>query len=337
MKNYTVAIDDGYAQTKVYGAPIEGGEPVKLVFRTSVRSGRYGLRSMANEGAIDSYRTEEGQEFTVSDLIEAEDTTFNSFHLSPMNRVLVHHGLAKAGYGGHTVNLITGLPVADYFSRDAKDEEKINAKIANLRKGVGRIQSEEPMAVVADVEIGCQAVAAWFDYTFDDAIEFRADHKSRIAVVDIGGRTTDIALVIGGTAIDFSQSGNANLGVLDVYRALEDSIRKEFKIKDRFPLADLDAAVRTRKLTLWGTQEDIAALVAEAVDETASQIKREVERRLGGAASLSAVVFAGGGAELFRSIPESMRNGVLLEDGEFANARGLYKYQQLRARRGMAA
>ena len=30
-----VAIDDGYAQTKVYGQPASGKEPVRAVFRTS--------------------------------------------------------------------------------------------------------------------------------------------------------------------------------------------------------------------------------------------------------------------------------------------------------------
>ena len=333
-----VAIDDGYAQTKVYGRAPDGDGIVKKVFRTSVRSGRYGLRALGGEGAIDSYRTEEGEEFTVSEQVEAENTQFDGFHVSGMNRAVVNHALVVAGYGGRRVELVTGLPVQDYFAPDGSLSNRIAEKKANLARKVSRVSSDAPMAELASVDVGCQAVAAWFDYTFGDDLKPRQDVKGRVAIVDVGGRTTDIAVVVNGASVDAQLSGTRNTGVLDVYKALNEGIRKRFDIRDEFPLAYLDRAVRTGKLELYGKDEDVADMVQAAVAQVESNIVREIDRRIGGAkATLRAIVFTGGGGALFNRIAGNFPNGAMIEDPEFANARGLFKFAAVRAARSAAA
>src|SRR3546814_18527576 len=104
--------------------------------RSAVRPGRYGLGSSSGICAVGCYETEEGDQFTVSEDIEAEDTKFDGFHTSTMNRVLVNHALWAAGYGGQGVRLITGLPVADFYFDGDRDVEKIGTKNANLIRGV---------------------------------------------------------------------------------------------------------------------------------------------------------------------------------------------------------
>ncbi|MHA6345911.1 plasmid segregation protein ParM domain-containing protein [Roseivivax sp. CAU 1761] len=319
-----VAVDDGYAQTKLVGEHPETGEIVKKLIRSSVRQGRSGLSSF-NGGGIDQYETEEGDFFTVSNEIESENTQFDGFHTSQLNRVLVHHAMMKSGYGGRKVNLVTGLPVADYFLDDERDLEHIEAKTTNLKLGVSGPDGR-PMPMVENVRVGCQAVAAWFDYVLDDNLDQRNDTEGAIAIVDIGGRTTDVAVVVGGRAIDHSRSGTENIGVLDVYTEVRKAIRREFKIKEKFPLEQLDAAVRTGEIRLWNKQHDVSRLVENVVGEHERKIAREVERRLGSAASLSAVVFVGGGSALFSTIAGHFPNGHMPEDPEFANAMGLYKF-----------
>lgn len=334
---FLVAIDDGYAQIKVYGDNPAGGAPVRQVFRTSVRSGRYGLSTLEGESK-GAYHTEEGEDFTVSDQVAGENTQFDGFHTSSMNRALVHHGLSVAGYDGLEVELTTGLPVADYFLGEGTDDAKIEAKRKNLLAGISRAGRKDiPMPVVKGVDVGCQAVAAWFDYVFDDNMERRADPSQSIAIIDIGGRTTDVAVVVGGSQIDHAQSGTQNTGVLDVYKSLRDLVRKEFDIKDEIPLATLDRAVRTGTIRLWGDEQPIEALVAKALADIEGRIGREVQRRIGSAASLGAVVVVGGGGALFQNVAKTFRNGALVEDPEFANARGLWKVSRLRASQDRAA
>lgn len=365
-----VAVDDGYAQTKLYGdlpadlvaaASEEAGDKeagnkeagakseegaggkkrsapkpnaarrVRFSMRSSVRPGRYGLGSISGTGAVGCYEAEEGDQFTVSEDIEAEDTKFDGFHVSTMNRVLVNHALWAAGYGGHSVGLITGLPVADFFFDGERDEDKIAAKIGNLTRGVRLTSSDTPLAKIESVRIGCQAVAAWVDHVLDDDLEERNDPSAPIAIVDVGGRTTDVAVVIGGTSVDHARSGTENIGVLDVYGALAKAIRTEFRTRDKYPLAQMDHAVRNGTIRLWNKEHDISASVRAAVQETEGKIAREVERRLGSASTLAAVVFVGGGGALFSTIADRFPNGVMAEDPEFANARGLHKFARFKA------
>jgi plasmid segregation protein ParM len=324
-----VAVDDGYAQTKLVGECPETGDLKRAILRSAIRPGRSGLSSFGG-GGISLYTTEEGDHFTVSADVESENLQFDGFHTSQLNRVLVNHALISAGYGGKDVNLVTGLPVADYFIDDERDQDQIEAKRRNLMKGVTSAD-RELMPRITDVRVGCQAVAAWFDHVLDDQLEQRNDPSGRIAIVDIGGRTTDIAVVIGGNAIDHAVSGTENLGVLDVYNSVSKAIRREYRIKERFPIDQLDAAVRTGQFRLWNKQHDVSELVESAVQEHENRIAREVERRLGSAANLNSVVFVGGGSALFQSIAGHFPNGVMSDHPEFANASGLYKYLRLKS------
>lgn len=321
-----VAIDDGYAQTKLYGEGLDAsGAPVSFMMRSSARPGRYGIVSLTGQGGIGAYETEEGEDFTVSDEVEAENTQFDGFHTSTMNRALVHHALAAAGYGGQSVRLITGLPVGDYFFDGEKDEEKIAAKRANLLKGITSV-TKAPLAQLADVRVGCQAIAAFVDYLLADDLAERDVPSGRVAVVDIGGRTTDIAVVIDGARFDEARSGTENVGALDVYNTLAKGIRARFKTRDKYPLALMDRAVRSGRIALWGEDQDVSDIVRDTVREQEVKIAREVERRLGAASNVDVVLFVGGGAALFSDIAGHFRNGRVAEDPEFANARGLFKY-----------
>lgn len=320
-----VAVDDGYAQTKLYGRT-PGGGIARAMIRSSARPGRYALMRLDGEGGIGSYQTEEGEDYTVSEDIEGENTQFDGFHTSGMNRVLVHHALRSAGYGGRSVDLWAGLPVADFFSGGRKNARKIEAKQQNLARGVRNASGPDPVARIARVRVGCQALSAFVDHFLDDDLRERDVAVEKVAVVDIGGRTTDVALVLDGASFDPRHSGTENVGVLDVYRALSDLVRARFGTRDEYPLSLLDRAVRTGRIKLWGKQHEVADLVEEAVREQQTKVAREVERRLGSASDVDTVLFVGGGSALFTGIAELFPNGVIPPDPEFANARGLYKY-----------
>ncbi|MGK9007660.1 plasmid segregation protein ParM domain-containing protein, partial [Citrobacter europaeus] len=65
------------------------------------------------------YKTEEGLDYTVSEYLpNADDTRFKDYPRSPLNRVLVHHALRVAGFGGKDVSIATGLPVSYYYMAD---------------------------------------------------------------------------------------------------------------------------------------------------------------------------------------------------------------------------
>lgn len=327
QKPCLVAVDDGYAQIKAYGQAPDGSI-ITHVNRSSVRSGRYGMGSVGGDGMVGLYETEVGA-FTVSDDTESENTQFDGFHTSPMNRVLVMHGLVSAKDGvfeNHRIKLVTGLPVADFFRVDGfKDDAKIETKKANLLKPV-KLLSGGASPIIDEVIVGCQAIAAWYDYALDDNLEIRNDIDGEVAIIDIGGRTTDIATVVSGRAVDHRRSATANIGVLDVYRDVSKEISHKFNLRDELTIKVIDKAVRTGQIKLWKDVVDVSDIVAKVIAEYQDKIAREVERRINKGATMNAVVFVGGGSALFSKISEEFPNGEIIDDPEFSNARGLFKF-----------
>jgi plasmid segregation protein ParM len=108
-----VAVDDGYAQTKLYTRLPDGTE-IKQVRRSSIRTGKEGIGSINGDGFVGLYEVD-GVGYTVSDLIESENTQFDGFHTSVLDRVLVTHALVEAELHSYLIDLWTGLPVSDYF------------------------------------------------------------------------------------------------------------------------------------------------------------------------------------------------------------------------------
>lgn len=318
-----LGLDDGYAQTKLFGGPV--GSPVKLLIPSSIRPGLFGLSSMGGGGGVSAYRTEEGEEFTVSSVVAAEATTFESYHLSTMNRVLVAHALMEAGFGGCQVDVMVGLPVSDFFLDGRKNEDRIARKIANLRRGVKAL-SGNPVAVLRNIRVGSQAISAFVDWMLEDDLTPKRDMPERVAVVDVGGFTTDIAVILHGERVDQSRTGTTRIGMLDVYEMIASGLRTRFGMQDRLPVDLLAQALRTRVIRLWGREERLDNLVEHALVQYRSRVVREIERKLGRGADLDAILFVGGGASVLGDMRDAFPNAVLIADPEFANARGLWKY-----------
>lgn len=332
--NLLVAVDDGYAQTKLYTILPDGRE-IKQVRRSSIRTGKQGIGSINGDGFVGLYEVD-GVGYTVSDLIEGEDTKFDGFHRSVLDLVLVNHALVEGDLGDARIDLWTGLPVSDYFRGGLKDETNIRLKRENLIRTVKAGSPDVVIPTINSVSVGCQAVSAWIDFAMTDDLELRADIDGAIAIVDIGGRTTDIATVLdGGQSVDHRRSGTDNIGMLDVYAGLSHGISKKFDVRGTLPLSDLAGAIRNpaKTIKLWGKERDISELVDEVKEEFSGKLKRAIEVVIGNGASIDKVVFVGGGSAAFTDLRDSFpHNGEIVPDPEFANARGLHKYARYMAR-----
>jgi len=328
---YLCAVDDGYAQTKVFADPVTGDEPVRFSCRSSITLGRHALGSLSGDGeGIGLYQTEEGLQYTVSDMVKSDNLQFDGFHTSPVNRVLVNHALIEAGFGGKPVVLWTALPVGDFYHGADRNAGAINRKVANLRRRVtGIIPGAGDPPELVDIKVGCQAVAAALDFCLNDDLTERHADVSRVAVVDIGGRTTDIALIINGGTFVPSRSGTENVGVLDVHRNLSRLVQERFETSDDYSTDFIDRCLRSGTARLWRRDHDIADLIARAVEEPRERMAAMIARTLGSASDVDVILFVGGGASLFSGIEKNFPNGEIAADPEFANARGLYKYARL--------
>ncbi len=327
-----VAIDDGLAQMKLVGET-PSGSIVTFKIPTAIRSASAGAVIDLSGDMVGMYRTEEGQSFVCSSETRAEETRFPDFHVSQQDRVLIHHALAEAGYGDDHVEILTALPVDEYFVAGQVNRGRIDLKVSNLLKGIVPVGRYEPgaWAEIVGVKVGCQGIAAFFDFTLNESGKPNGiGRPDSVAVIDIGGSTTDIAVIMKGTKIDGGSSGAARLGVLDVHAGVRAGLTKRFDFTPSLTPDAMNIAIRTGRVTLFREEHDVSEIVNAAVADIGNQIIREVERKIGNAATLDAVLFVGGGAGLFREVVGNWRGVTIPNDPEFANARGLLKYARSR-------
>lgn len=316
-----VGVDDGHYSIKLIG---EGGKMITIPSR-----GKQGRHVITTGESDEGFYETDGEQYTVNQyLTEADDTRFNDYPKSGLNRALVHHALKLAGFDGANVSIATGLPVSHYYlASGEKNKALIEAKMASLQKPVS---SATGTATITHNIVTTEAIAAYFDQLMDmdgqpsdDYAELR---ESMVGVIDVGGRTTDCAVVYpGGQSVDAARSGSNNSGVLKLNAAVESKLRTQFDL-DNVTTRLIESAIRTGTVKIAGQQHDVSDLVLAEKEKLANEIMSGVRTKIGSGKDLDFVLFVGGGAIVLRDqLAKHFPNARFPEHPEFANARGMYK------------
>ena len=316
-------VDDGFADTKVVT------RTARIRVASCARAGHHGLSNLAagDDAVVGGYETN-GRGFTVGDFIDSEETRFNDYPSSDLNRVVIHHALRLAGLGGTRVKIATGLHMSSYFTGIERNEDAIRRKQEALMLPVHPVDNSKTAEIVEHVVLP-EAVAAWFDYAFDDnGKEITVDGPC--GVIDVGGKTTDCVTVLPGHQIDHMRSGTGNVGVLDIYAMIGARLRAQFG-EGVITRKVYDQAVRTGTIKRYGKPHSVQGIVDNAVDEVTERVLREAKRHFGSGADLDVILFVGGGSGFMHKLTSHFPNSRVLPEPEFANARGMYKYLRLNA------
>lgn len=323
MISISVGLDDGYAVTKV---ALPDGRLVAIASRARVGRAHVTWLNTA-EQRIAEYETE-GTVYAVGD-IDGEPTHFEGYPYSGMNRAIVQHALQQCGLAGASVNVVSGLPVGGFCAGDgARRTQAVDKKRESLQQAVRPVDGALP-ASIAFHEVIPEALAAWYDYVIVEQGQAAKLDPQRlsapIAVVDIGGRTTD-CVVVAEQGVRHESSGSLRCGMLDVKQHVALGIQARFGLETLAERA-LDRAVTTQRVRLFGKDHDVSDLVAEAKREVLERLHAETRRQLGLGAELEQILFVGGGAvALAEDIRDWFPNQVVAEHPAFANARGMLKY-----------
>jgi plasmid segregation protein ParM len=320
-----VGVDDGHYAVKVV---TQSGQCFSIPSRA--RSGKH-LIAWQEGGEADGgiYIAEEGLAFTVhAHLTQCDDTRFRDYPRSPLNRVLVHHALRRANFADKPVSIATGLPVSYYYLGGNKNEELIDAKVANLRRGV-QCESGACAQIVENI-VTTEAIAAYFDQIIkmDGAPSVVCEEvkKASVGVIDVGGKTTDCAVILpGGTHVDTDRSGSSDVGVLKLNDQLEAALRTRFGF-DNVPPSLVESALATGSIRIYNKEESVADLVHETKETLAEAIMSNVRAKIGNAKDLDWVLFVGGGSIVMREqLTRHYPHSRFPEQAEYANARGMFK------------
>jgi len=320
-----VGVDDGHYAVKVV---TENGEMFTVPSRA--RTGRHLVSWQAEEDIDCFYQTEEGGAYTVSEFLQNyEDTRFKEYPKSSLNRVLVHHALRQAGFGGKDVVITTGLPVSYYYlANGRKDDALIKAKVDNLSKSVSC--GAKAVANIVNNMVATEAIAAYFDQLMDmdgnPTQQYDLLSDAVVGVIDIGGKTTDCAVIYpGGDQVDMTRSGSSDTGVLLLNDAVESRMRTMFDLDNVLPRM-VEAAIIKGVVRIAGEEKDLREMVSIEKNRLAEQIMSRVRTKIGTGKDLDFVLFVGGGAIVMRDqLSHHFPHSRFPDRPEFANARGMFK------------
>jgi plasmid segregation protein ParM len=319
----SIGLDDGYAFTKL---ALANGRLVAIPSRARV--GRANV-TWLNEAQhkIAEYETEDT--LYAAGEVDGEPTYFDGYPFSGLNRVIVQHGMQQAKLGGHSVHAVSGLPVSAFYLKDGSQRtETVEKKRASLKRPVDPIDGRLA-ASVAFHDVIPEALAAWYDHVIDEQggeVTLAEERLGApVAVVDIGGRTTDY-VVVADQAVVHDASGSLRCGLLDVKRQVGEGIRAKYDL-EVIGERTVEQAVQKGRVRLYGQDQDVSALVREAKQQVLERIHAETRRQLGLGAELDRVLFVGGGTvALAEHIRDWFPNQAVAEHPAFANARGMLKY-----------
>lgn len=328
MTTINVGCDDGYAATKLaIRDPSAPGEFTLMSIPSRARQGIHGISSVGKPQGMCSQYVSDDMSFTVGDFPDSENARFTDYPFSAMNRIVIHHTLRLAGLAGRDVNLATGLPPLAYFKGTVPNEAVISRKDESVRRNVAAMDGSD-MAGIVGHSVYPECLAAWIDYVIDNNGTETDRIDACTGIVDIGGRTTDIAVVMPGSEIDHARMNTVDIGVLDVIEHVATSLFNQHGTRS-IPHGRIEQALATGEIVLWGKKHDITEQVQGAINASLEKIAREIDRCIGTAVDIDTLLVVGGGAHLFGGICNRFPNAHIPDSPEFANARGFAKYMEV--------
>lgn len=320
QKTRIIAIDSGCAYIKM--AYLEDG--VLKCSQIPAQAAR-GFAAVGFNGAGTTYIADDHEWHLNQET--PENTQFQSYPYSAHNLALNIAALHSEGLTGD-LKLSTGVPVNDFYTKEGLNQANIDKKKALFSKQTSIHGPGDLPFTLNCFKVCPEAVAAVVDFVCDEEGQEKQDIQGAVAVVDIGGRTTDLSVVDRNFMASSDTIATLPLGCLDLYQSLEKALREQHDFHSKIPVKMLEEACQTGHISLYmGSQPiDVRELVRKEKKKLVTRIHEEVERRFGDQ-HLTIMLYAGGGAAMFEEqLTDLASQGVrVLESPQYANVRGYWK------------
>ncbi len=329
--------DNGFAYHK--SAYFDAAGKIECQKRASVVVVGSNFSSAAGT-AVNRYLTEGTEYSCPSASADAIDIRNGDYPLSAANRVLVNHAMSKADFIGKPVKLGVTLPFRDFYTPDGAINESRRAAVSkNFSIKVDVVGSEAQPQIEA-VHVWAEGISAFFDWALrsDGSAnpQFEEMEDSPMAVIDIGGQTTDIvSLLYDGKelVIDNKRSETKEIGVLDAIKAVQTRVSQSLAVKqggtssmyDQIPLQVAERILQTGKGRIGADEQDFSDLRNQVLREHSEMILAFIKSKLGNLNNYPILYFIGGGAIVFKDVLKSPNAQF---GDEFSNARGALKYMR---------
>lgn len=202
--------------------------------------------------------------------------------------------------------VVVGLPINQFKA----NKDRLKALVeANKMKTV-LINGKKREIVISEFEVYPEGVGAY--YSFNDKADMEA------IIVDIGGRTTDIAYISGGKLI---KSSTSSVGTLNIYNEVADKLNSDYSLN--LDIEFVDNMMNKGYLKVDNREVDLK-FITEILKKNFLIIKKELDLKF--PARTVNIILAGGGAKLFKTaFKNRYENCDIASEPLYANAIGFKK------------
>lgn len=200
--------------------------------------------------------------------------------------------------------VVVGLPINQYKSTKEYLEKLINENKMKIIK----LNGKKREIIISDFKIYPEGIGAYYSLNTNEDI----------IIIDIGGRTTDIAYICNKKN---SISSTVAVGTLNIYKAIADKINSEYCLD--LNLQNIDRIIERGSLKIDNKDIDLR-FVTEILKRNFIKIKEDLDFKF--PARSEKIVLVGGGAKLFsKAFMRRYNNCEVTEEPVFANAIGFKK------------
>lgn len=214
------------------------------------------------------------------------------------------------------INLVTGLPISQYRTQEQEFKDMI---LSNRFKSVSA-NGKTKMVYINDVIVFPQGAGALYSQ----------DINSDAIVIDVGGRTVDIAYFeLNKEKRKLEKSGTLYSGMLSLYTEIIAQVNTKYELSLPPKYAE---HVLLNGLTIEGEEQDISFLaptIAEHVDKICEEVRVNYPHK-----TTDIYLCGGGGEILYRAFDRRFKGIKLMENSQFANAIGFRKVGEAIWQRG---
>lgn len=343
LKDYTyyIGADIGFGTTAISGFKVNNknqiaSEIFSFVFPSRLKQGANLVQSLdlGNGKTIENTYTINGIDYTVDGNLDAESThNIKDYHYSHMQPILLQHGLQLTELHNEDIHLTSGLPIELYYNQNnQRNNANIEQKIANLTNNLAVPQNAQPIKPIS-INLQPEALGCYFNYIINDK-NFSLDkerYKDKLAIIDIGAGTTDIAVVNPNATVDFTRTRSAQIGMLDAIKSIKIQLEKDYGIKETY-ISRIESMIKDLHYTYRGnrfTNEQIITLLEKAIKPVYLRLKNFVGEVLGSAPDIDRIMVVGGGSFVFaEDIANEYGQLVFIDQKpQLSNARGWAKFQ----------
>ncbi len=239
----------------------------------------------------------DGKKYTYDEVSnESIRTTHIEYQYTDLNVLAVHHALLNSGLKPQTVSLTVTLPISEYYTKECqKNELNIQRKIANLMRKVKLNKGE--VFTIEHVEVMPESLPAVFARLVKDNV----GQYEKSLVIDLGGTTLDVGVIVGQFDSVSAIHGNSEIGVSLVTNAALTALKMA---SSNTSAMVADELIKQRNNPDFVRQvindENKTALVLDTIESAIASLSAQVVDDLAGFRDVNRVYIVGGGAPLIQ-------------------------------------